>query len=256
MRSIDRQFYESPAWRKVRKAYATSVGGLCERCRACDRITPGYIVHHKKPLTPDSVNDPEIAYGWSNLQLLCIECHNTVHGKDNEPSKVVFDADGNCIAAYTPPVCGENFSHDTTASESRTIHGTSHSPPYPKEVIFMETVAKHRIEKEKNRIARKYSKIPKDRRAVADGLIERAAFMRVQLEDMELDLLENGWTELFSQSEKQEPYDRARPIGQFYNSVNGSYQKIIKQLTELLPASEEQKTTVDEFAAFVVGRHD
>lgn len=45
-----------------------------------------------------------------------------------------------------------------------------------------------------------------------DGIIRWAAFMRVTLEDMEKDLDENGFTELFSQSEKLEPYERERPL--------------------------------------------
>ena len=40
-------FYSSRAWRDCRDAYARSVGGLCERCRAKGLITPGTEVHHK-----------------------------------------------------------------------------------------------------------------------------------------------------------------------------------------------------------------
>ena len=101
MRSIDRAFYDSRTWREVRAAYSASVDGLCERCRRRGRITPGDIVHHKQHLTPENVNDPNIAYGWNNLELLCIECHNTAHGAGENPI-VEFDADGNCIKPYSP----------------------------------------------------------------------------------------------------------------------------------------------------------
>ena len=105
MRSIDRSFYESRTWRHVREAYAESQHGLCERCAKNGRITPGVIVHHKEHLTPENVNDPKKTYGWDNLELLCLECHNAVHGKGQKPT-VIFDEEGNCIGAI-PPVDDE-----------------------------------------------------------------------------------------------------------------------------------------------------
>ena len=70
-------------------------------------------------------------------------------------------------------------------------------------------------------------------------------------------LRENGWTEKFQQSERLEPYDRARPIGQAYNSTNANYQKIIKQLTALLPKPDTaQKQEDDGFASFVRERDE
>lgn len=74
------EFYCSVAWINCRKAYAKSVGGLCEDCRDEGRITPGEIVHHIKPLTPENISDPSIAYGWENLRLVCRSCHLKEHG--------------------------------------------------------------------------------------------------------------------------------------------------------------------------------
>lgn len=85
---------------------------------------------------------------------------------------------------------------------------------------------------------RGHSKIFKDidekRKATTKGLIQRAAFMRVSLEDLEEDLNQHGFTEWFSQGE-QNPYQRERPAAKIYNTMNVSYQKIVKQLTDLLP---------------------
>ena len=48
-------FYRSRRWLRCRDAYIKdrilADGGLCEECR--DR--PGYIVHHRKPLTQETV---------------------------------------------------------------------------------------------------------------------------------------------------------------------------------------------------------
>jgi hypothetical protein len=86
-------------------------------------------------------------------------------------------------------------------------------------------------------------------------LIERAAFMRVQCEDLESSLNENGWTELFQQSEKVDPYMRARPEGQTYNTLNANYQKIIKQLDATLP-KKDPKPADDGMDDFIDGRED
>ena len=78
-----------------------------------------------------------------------------------------------------------------------------------------------RIDKEQKRLARLYSKIDK---------------------------------EMFQQGE-QEPYERERPVAKQYNSMNTSYQKIIKQLTDLLPKQVEQQKD-DGFDSFVSERAD
>ena len=76
-----RSFYSSEAWNKTREAYRKSAGGLCERCLAKGIYTPGEIVHHKQPLTAENINDSAVTLGWSNLELVCRECHAEAHGK-------------------------------------------------------------------------------------------------------------------------------------------------------------------------------
>ena len=113
-----------------------------------------------------------------------------------------------------------------------------------------------RIRGEKSRLNRIYKDIDKNKKKLAAGLIERAAFMRIECEDLEDDLIENGWTEQFQQSEKLEPYDRARPQGQAYQQLNANYQKVIKQLDALLPQAKQSGREDDGFADFVNGRDE
>lgn len=79
MRDFARAFYQSAAWKKARAAYAKEKRGLCERCLAKGLYTPGVLVHHKTPLTPENITDENIALGHDNLELLCRECHAEVH---------------------------------------------------------------------------------------------------------------------------------------------------------------------------------
>ncbi len=112
------------------------------------------------------------------------------------------------------------------------------------------------IKKEERRLRGVYKKIDKDKKSVIEGLIQRAAFMRVSLEELEEDINKNGFTEDFCQGEHQEPYKRKRPSADLYNTMNTSYQKIIKQLTDLLPKIEVSKENTDGFEEFVSGREE
>ncbi len=100
-------FYSSKEWQKCRSAYIAhrkSVdGGMCETCH--EKI--GYIVHHKIELTPENINNPDIALGFDNLKYDCHECHNK-EGKNEDvvPGLVqyTFGQDGEMVVL--PPVQG------------------------------------------------------------------------------------------------------------------------------------------------------
>lgn len=106
-----------------------------------------------------------------------------------------------------------------------------------------------RISSEKRRLEKIFVTIEDGKKRAVSGLIERAAFMRVQLEDLEADLNVNGWTEQFRQSDKCAPYVRQRPEGQTYISLNAGYQKIIKQLTDAVP-DDSSKDAAAELLRF------
>lgn len=88
-----RDFYASRAWANCRAAYKKKAGGLCERCLAKGLIVPGVIVHHKEHLTAENINDPNIALGFDNLELLCRDCHAAEHEQNRK--RYVFDDSGN-----------------------------------------------------------------------------------------------------------------------------------------------------------------
>lgn len=111
-----------------------------------------------------------------------------------------------------------------------------------------------RIKQEYETLSVQFPGIDKNKQTIVNGLIQRAAFMRVSLEDLENDLNENGFTELFSQGD-QEPYQRKRPSADLYNTMNANYQKIVRQLTDLLPKDLGlPKEAEDGFEEFVEGR--
>ena len=94
-----RAFYDSPAWKRARRAYASSVGGLCERCLQSGIYTPGVIVHHIVHLDDSNYGNPDISLNWNNLELLCRECHNEVHKRGRVlPRRYRVDSAGHVIS--------------------------------------------------------------------------------------------------------------------------------------------------------------
>lgn len=91
MKPFAEHFYHSKAWQRCRDAYFTSQHGICEKCDGA-----GLIVHHKTELTPGNIHNPAIAFGWDNLELLCLACHNAVHLSGEATAEgLAFDAEGN-----------------------------------------------------------------------------------------------------------------------------------------------------------------
>lgn len=86
-------FYKSAAWQRARYAYGSSRDWICERCGRA-----GFIVHHKRHITPDNVSDPSVTLDFDNLQLVCQQCHNQLHGKGVTARGLKFDGDGNIVA--------------------------------------------------------------------------------------------------------------------------------------------------------------
>lgn len=118
-----------------------------------------------------------------------------------------------------------------------------------------EIMKDSRVNKEEMRLRKIYENVDEDNKAIIDGLIQRAAYMRITLEDWEKDIDVNGYIEMFTQSEKTDPYERERPVIRLYNTMNANYQKIINQLSNLVP-KYEPKEKGDVFDEFINTRAD
>lgn len=101
-----------------------------------------------------------------------------------------------------------------------------------------ELSKEERINKEIARLDKIYSFLSKETRSINDGLIRRAAYMLVTLEDYERDLDEKGYVEQFQQSPSVPSYERKRPVAELYGTMNKNYQAIMKQLNDLMPKHE------------------
>lgn len=89
-------FYRTKVWKRCKEAYLTKVNYLCEQCMKEGLITPAEAVHHIKPITKESMNDPNITLNHNNLMAVCRKHHDMFHHKKYRRS--YFDEYGRCIA--------------------------------------------------------------------------------------------------------------------------------------------------------------
>ena len=68
------RFYSGVRWMRLSKAYRRK-NPLCERCKAAGLVVAAELVHHKA----ERLEDPRLAYRWSNLEALCNPCHSSHH---------------------------------------------------------------------------------------------------------------------------------------------------------------------------------
>lgn len=97
------------------------------------------------------------------------------------------------------------------------------------------------IKQEINRIKKLYKDFPKDKTKALEGLINESAFMKVSLEETRVDLIKNGFTELFEQGEQC--FKRERPEFKIYTSLMQRYPTTMKLLIDLLPAEVKKEET-------------
>ena len=69
--------YTSYRWIKLTKKAKRRDKYLCQRCLRYGRHSDAQMVHHiVSPLVK-----PERAYDLTNLQCLCLDCHNVIHSE-------------------------------------------------------------------------------------------------------------------------------------------------------------------------------
>lgn len=109
-----------------------------------------------------------------------------------------------------------------------------------------------RVKAEVKKLEQVLKDVPEDQVQMVSGLVRRAAYMRITLEDYEADMTENGYTEPFQQSEKCDPYDRERPVVRLYNSMVKNYAAVMRQIFDLAP-SKPATPTDPEYEKFFGG---
>ena len=109
-----------------------------------------------------------------------------------------------------------------------------------------------KIKTELTRLKKVFKDLPEDKRKIVDGLIQEAAFMRATLEETREIIDREGVIELFEQGAQR--FLREHPATKVYAAMINRYSAVVKQLIDLLPDGDKQKTEADELMAFVKRR--
>lgn len=106
-----------------------------------------------------------------------------------------------------------------------------------------------KIKQEINRLNKIYKELPKEEKKIMDGLVQEAAFMKIQLEETRIDILENGLTEQFEQGSQK--FERERPLVKTYLSFIQRYTAVMKQIIDYMPGGSDKDNEKSELALFI-----
>lgn len=106
------------------------------------------------------------------------------------------------------------------------------------------------IKKEKAKLAHILESASPQALEAMQGVIDNAAWIRVELDILRADINDNGYTAPFQQSDKVPPYEKVRPQVQQYDSLLKNYLACIKQLVSRLP-DDSQSAALDELQEFM-----
>lgn len=103
-----------------------------------------------------------------------------------------------------------------------------------------------RIKNEISELNKIFNDIPKDKAKLVEGLIQNAAFMRVTLEELQQEVIENG---AVIQCQSGNGFDTIKdnPAQKAYTTMVARYTQIISQLQSLLPKRLEGDESLDEY---------
>jgi len=113
----------------------------------------------------------------------------------------------------------------------------------------MDKITKEKIrKKELLKLNRIFKNLQEDKKKLAEGLKEQAAFMISTMSELQEILDNDGAVELFEQGTQK--MLREHPAAKTYNAMIKNYNTVMKQLFDLLP-EEKSKTVEDELMSFM-----
>ena len=102
------------------------------------------------------------------------------------------------------------------------------------EQIMEEKEKEARIRDELARLKSLFENIPDNQKALVEGLIQNAAFMKITLEDIQVRVMNEGVTDVYQNGENQKGVKQAAAL-QSYNALVKNYDSVIKHLNTYLP---------------------
>lgn len=104
-----------------------------------------------------------------------------------------------------------------------------------------EKTKEQRIKSEKTRLKGIFKDLDENKKKLVTPLIEKAAFMGVELDDLQETIGQDGWTSEYKNGENQYGTKKS-PEAETYIALSKNYAAVIKQLTELVPAAKRKSS--------------
>lgn len=104
-----------------------------------------------------------------------------------------------------------------------------------------EKTKEQKIKTEKTRLKGIFKELDENKKKLVTPLIEKAAFMSIELDELQRKIEENGWTSEYKNGANQYGTKKS-PEAETYIALSKNYAAIIKQLTELVPAAKRKKS--------------
>lgn len=108
------------------------------------------------------------------------------------------------------------------------------------------------VNNEINRLTKLFKDIEANRRLTAKGLIEEAAYMKITLQELKVEIDKHGPIDEMPQGDYS--ILREHPALKSYNTMVQRYTNIIDKLTNLHPKEESNKDIDDGFDSFIANK--
>lgn len=123
----------------------------------------------------------------------------------------------------------------------RGVEGWGVSKGVKEMVARKEKSKEAKIKSEKTRLKGIFKDLDENKKKLVTPLIEKAAFMSIELDELQNVIEETGWTSEYKNGENQYGTKKS-PEAETYIALSKNYAAIIKQLTELVPAAKRKQS--------------
>lgn len=107
-----------------------------------------------------------------------------------------------------------------------------------------EKTKEQRIKSEKSKLNKIFKDLDENKKNLVKPLIEKAAFMSVELDDLQEIIKQDGWTSEYKNGENQYGTKKS-PEADTYIALSKNYAAVIKQLTDLVPAAKRKNSMLE-----------
>lgn len=104
-----------------------------------------------------------------------------------------------------------------------------------------EKTKEQKINAEKRRLRSIFKELEENKRKLVTPLIEKEAFMSVELDALQEIIEQDGWTSEYKNGENQYGTKRS-PEADTYIALSKNYAAVIKQLVDIVPEAKRKQT--------------